>query len=65
MSGFGKFVIILIGILYVLWPVDLMPGLPIDDIAAIILICVICTKNGINLFPNDSSDETEDHHDEW
>lgn len=38
MSNFTKFVICMFLIAYVLSPVDLMPGVPLDDIVAIIAL---------------------------
>lgn len=48
--------IIIVGILYILSPIDLWPGI-IDDVICLVLMILLCARNGINPFDHDEPDE--------
>ena len=49
--------VLVIGIIYVLSPIDLWPGI-LDDIACIVLMIFCCAKMGVNPFRDkDDSDD--------
>lgn len=48
--------IIIVGILYILSPIDLWPGI-IDDMICLVLMILLCARNGINPFEHNESDE--------
>jgi uncharacterized membrane protein YkvA (DUF1232 family) len=50
--------ILVVGIIYVLSPIDLWPGI-LDDIAVIVLMIYLSAKWGINLF-QDKEDSDSD-----
>lgn len=52
--------ILVVGIIYVLSPIDLWPGI-LDDIAVIVLMIYLSAKWGINLF----QDKEDSDSDEW
>lgn len=49
--------IVIAGILYILSPIDLWPGI-IDDVICLVLMILMCGRKGINPFEHDDeSDE--------
>lgn len=51
--------IIVVGILYILSPIDFWPGI-IDDVICLILMILLCARKGINPFEKDETDETDE-----
>lgn len=49
------FLVLVIGIIYILSPVDMWPGI-LDDIACLILVIYCCARMGVNPFHNKDDD---------
>jgi len=49
------FLVLVIGIIYILSPVDMWPGI-LDDIACLILMIYCCAIMGVNPFHNKDDD---------
>ena len=37
---------VLLAVLYVVWPLDLMPGMPIDDLVVAPMLCLLAFAKG-------------------
>lgn len=48
MNGFTKFVIVMVVVIYVVSPIDLLPG-PIDDVIVMLLSAVAMSKDSKRL----------------
>ena len=51
--------ILVVGIIYVLSPIDLWPGI-LDDIAVIVLMTYLSAKWGINLFQDKEDSDSDE-----
>lgn len=51
--------ILVVGIIYVLSPIDLWPGI-LDDIAVIVLMIYLSAKWGINLFQDKEDSDSDE-----
>ncbi len=53
-----KLLILVLGVLYVISPIDLWPGI-LDDIACIVVMILCCAKLGVNPFKDYEDSDSE------